>query len=82
MLEIWVWIYCLGRHFLLQPLGFFSPSPLQGSWLCKMTSHSLFISGLLAKQLKLHKPGAQDWSSPEVDSLDSIQAKLCICGFF
>ncbi|MXQ84175.1 hypothetical protein E5288_WYG014204 [Bos mutus] len=26
-----------------------------------------------AKQLKLHKPGAQHWSSPEIDGLDGIQ---------
>lgn len=43
-----------------------------------MTSHSLFISGLLAKQLTLRKPSAQAWSSPETDSLDGVQAKLGI----
>ena len=61
------------------PLAPLLLSPLQGSWLCKMTGHSLFISGLLAKQLKLHKPGAQHWSSPEIDGLDGIQVKWCIC---
>lgn len=78
MSEILVCIYYLGRHFLPQPLGFTS-LPLAGELAFKMTSHSLFISGLLAKQLTLHKPGAQGWSSPEIDGLDGVQAKLGIC---
>lgn len=67
----------LAGAFSLSPLAS-SLFPLQGSWLLKMTSHSLFISGLLAKQLMLHKPSAQAWSSPETDSLDGVQAKLGI----
>ena len=53
--------------------------PLQGSWLLKMTSHSLFISGLLARQLTLRKPSAQHWSRPKTDGLDSVQATLDFC---
>lgn len=76
-MEIWVWISYLGRHFLPQPRGsFFFSFPLQGIWLFKMTSQSLFISGLLAKQLRYQKLGTQEWSSP--DGLDSVRVKLCI----
>lgn len=57
-------------------LFFFFSFPLQGIWLFKMTSQSLFISGLLAKQLRYQKLGTQEWSSP--DDLDSVRVKLCI----